>query len=278
MPLYIKCGVAEMRSHLMGDGWGKEEEATLNLGKKILAALSVVILLAGMVPAASATEVTEETEYTGEKARSYYVELRRQVAIGNGLNEYEYTKESWAPMEIALEEGNRLVKGSWGKKTIEDAAEAIQVAMDGLVRMDYSLLDEALANTYNEIEKNPELYSVCSRLFEASEKARPLLVSGDQPAVDAAVVELNGLLEELSQCDMEVAEPEVIIQEVEVEVLPTDDYCNIPMHRTWPVLFVISAVLNVALIVILIYVIMKKRNTIDDTPLVSYDIDDDMDF
>ena len=55
-------------------------------------------------------------------------------------------------------------------------------------------------------------------------------------------------------------------------------YCNIPMHRTWPVLFIVSAVLNVVLIVVLIYVIMRKRNTYDDTPLVSYDIDDDMDY
>jgi len=91
-------------------------------------------------------------------------------------------------------------------------------------------------------------------------------------------VRLNGLLEELSRCDVAAAEPEVIIQEVEVEVLPTGDYCNIPMHRTWPVLFVISAVVNVGLVVALIYVIIKKRNTVDNTPLVSYDIDDDMDF
>lgn len=251
---------------------------TLKFCKSVLALLIAAVLLVSVAPTAHATEVTEPEEYTGEKARTYYVELRRQVAIGNGLNEYEYTKESWKPVAAALEEGNRLVKGSWGQKTILDAAKAIEVAVAGLVRMDYSKLDAALADTYNEIEKNPELYSVCARLLAAAEKARPLLVSGDQPAVDAAVVELNGLLEELALCDVAAAEPEVIYQEVEVEVLPSGDYCNIPMHRTWPVLFVVSAVLNVGLIVLLIYVIAKKRNTTDNTPLVSYDIDDDMDF
>jgi hypothetical protein len=70
----------------------------------------------------------------------------------------------------------------------------------------------------------------------------------------------------------------VVIQEVEVEVLPTGDYCNIPMHRTWPIVAIVSVVLNVALIVVLIYVLAKKRNTYDDTPLISYDIDDDMDY
>ena len=251
---------------------------TLKLGKKILVLLMAVLLLTAMAPAANATEVTAEAEYTGEQARAYYVELRRQVTIGNGLNEYEYTKETWEPLAKALETGNRMVKESWGQQTILNAAKDIETAVAGLVRMDYTYLDAALANTHNAIEKNPELYSVCARLLAAAEKARPLLVSGDQVAVDAAVVELNGLLEELELCDMTAAEPEVIVQEVEVEVLPSGDFCNIPMHRTWPVLFVISAVLNVGLIVMLVYVIMKKRNTVDTTPLISYDIDDDMDF
>lgn len=259
-------------------GHKHEEEMILNVCKKILALLIAAVLLVSVVPAAYATEVTEATEYTGEQARAYYVELRRQVTIGNGLNEYEYTKDSWKPLAEALEKGNRLVKGSWGQKTILDAAKEIEVAVAGLVRMDYSYLDAAVATAYNEIEKNPELYSVCARLLAAVEKARPLLVSGDQPAVDAAVVELNGLLEELAQCNMAAAEPEVIYQEVEVEVLPSGPFCNIPMHRTWPVLFFISAALNVGLVVLLFYVIAKKRKTTDNTPLVNYDIDDDMDF
>ena len=143
----------------------------MKLGKKILALLMAVLLLTAMAPAANATEVTEEPEYTGEQARTYYVELRRQVAIGNGLNEYEYTKESWKPLAEALEIGNRYVKESWGQKTILDAAKAIEVAVAGLVRMDYAQLDRALANTHKEIEKNPELYSVCARLLAAAEKA-----------------------------------------------------------------------------------------------------------
>ena len=55
--------------------------------------------------------------------------------------------------------------------------------------------------------------------------------------------------------------------------------------KIWPVLnavvivlFALSLGLNVGLIVGLVYVIMKKRNTYDNTPLISYDIDDDIDF
>ena len=75
----------------------------------------------------------------------------------------------------------------------------------------------------------------------------------------------------------ELNTPEIVTQEVRVEVPPTDDYCNIPAHRVWPVLFFCSFALNVALVaVIAIYISRKKKNQKDDTPLVDYDIEDDL--
>ena len=65
-------------------------------------------------------------------------------------------------------------------------------------------------------------------------------------------------------------------KEVPVEVPPTGEFCNIPMHRIWPVLFFISLALNVTLAaVIVVYIRNKKKNQHDDTPLVDYDIFDD---
>ena len=152
--------------------------------------------------------------------------------------------------------------------------------MGKLVRMDYSALEAALGVVYNKIDENPEMYDMWLRINEAVEKARPLLVSGNQEAVDVMVRKLNELMEEVGDYSVAAGsgEPQVIYEEVEIEVLPTDDYCNIPMHRTWPVLFIVSAVLNAALAAMLIYVIAKKRQTVDNTPLVSYDIDDDLDY
>ena len=162
---------------------------------------------------------------------------------------------------------------------MNEAVADLRETMFQLVRMDYAELENTLANVYVKIEEEPELHNAWIRMNTAVEKARPLLVSGDQEAVNNAVEELNLLLEEIAGYETNsLTEPEVVIQEVEVEVLPTGDYCNIPMHRTWPVMFVVSAVLNVVLIVVLIYVIMKKRKTYDDTPLIRYDIDDDMDY
>ena len=237
----------------------------MRASRKVMALLIMVCLLVNMIPAAMA-------------ATTSYTELKKQVAIGNGLNAYDYTYETWAPLEKALKEGNSILKGSHGQKVVDDAVVAIETALKGLIKMDYSVLDKAVADVYSKLDENAQLYDAWYQLHFAVEAARSLLVSGDQKAVNKAAEELRVLLEELERCADPNGEPDIVIQEVEVEVLPTDDFCNIPMHHTWPVLFVLSAALNVALVVVLTYVLMKRRKTMDNTPLVSYDIDDDMDF
>lgn len=244
----------------------------MKFAKKLLAVLTVLVLLLSMVPMVCAAE--------SDDSGVGYTDLRRKVATANGLNKYDYTGESWAPLETALKQGNSILQGTHSQAVVDEAAAAIVKAMEGLVKMDYSKLEAALGTVQSRIGDAPELHDVWIRLYAAVAEGRPLLTSGDQTAVDEAVVALNALLEELSQYGTVIgtAEPEVIVREVEVEVLPSGDYCNIPMHRTWPVLLTISAVLNVGLAVLLIWVILKKRNTVDNTPLISYDIDDDMDF
>ena len=248
----------------------------MNFCKRILAALVLACLFLNMVPAAMAAD----TAQARLSARVDTAELKRQVAMANSLNAYDYTMETWAPLKKALDKGNDILKGTHGQYAVTNAALAIETAMENLVRMDYSQLEAALGVVYNKIDENPELHDLCLRMNDAVEKARPLLVSGNQQAVDVMVRKLNELMEEAEAYPMAAgsAEPQIIYEEVEVEILPTDDFCNIPMHRTWPVLFVISAALNMALVVLLIYVIMKKRHTVDTTPLVSYDIDDDLDY
>lgn len=248
----------------------------MNFWKKVLAVLVLACLFVNTVPAAFAAEMTDNRL----SATVNTMELKRQLAMANGLNAYDYTKETWEPLQKAMDKGNAILKGTHGQYTVTNAAVAIEEAMGKLVRMDYSALEAALGTVYSKIDENPEMYDMWIRINAAVEKARPLLVSGDQQAVDVMVRQLNELMEEVGDHSVGQgsAAPQVIYEEVEVEVLPTDDFCNIPMHRTWPVLFVISAVLNVALIAVLVYVLMRKRQTVDNTPLVSYDIDDDLDY
>lgn len=239
----------------------------MNFGKKLLAMLAAVMLLISVTPAALATQTTD------------YTELEMQLAIANGLRSHDYTSQTWKPMADAIYTADRYLKGKYGQQAVDEAVVDLEKAMAGLVKMDYTQLENTLAAVYKKIDEDPEMHSIWVQLNSAVESARPLLVSGNQQAVNQAVEDLNTLLTELSGYENDVErEPEVVVQEVEVEVLPTDDYCNIPMHRTWPILFVGSAVLNVMLIVVLVYVIMKKKKTYDDTPLVSYDIDEDLEY
>lgn len=245
----------------------------MKIWKKFLAALVLVCLFVNVMPAVSASEVNEEARRGLD-----YSELELQVAIANGLNSYDYTMESWESLQEVLDVGNKMLIGIYDQGKLDRAADDIADALARLIKMDYSPLDVALTAAEEKIGENPELYDAWNQLNEAVEAAKPLLFSGDQQAVNAAAKEINGLLEEITNCSAAEIEPGVVIQEVEVEVLPTSDFCNIPTHHTWPVLFVISAVLNVALIGALVYVIKRKRHTADNTPLVNYDIDDDMDF
>lgn len=201
-------------------------------------------------------------------------ELKMQLAIVNGLNRYDYTASSWDQLQAAYGKGKEALDSN-DQKTIDTAAQEIKQAVAQLVDMDYSKLESALLAVNDLIKENPQLYDVLTRLDTMVTDSRPLLTSGDQNAVDEAAQEILALLEERLQYTDQKLPPEVVIQEVEVEVPPTEDYCNIPVHRLWPVLFAVSMVLNAALVVLVIYVLAKKKNRTDDTPLVDYDIEDD---
>lgn len=259
---------------------------TRHILKKLFALLMAMMLAVFISAEAFATgsvdleaDPSEETSSSEEPVITVdYSKLEIQVATANGLSEYDYTKESWAVLDEALQSGIALLDGADSQSAVTAAAKAIEEAVSGLVRMDYSKLENALSEVYNRIGDDTVLYDIWSRINEAEKKARPLLVSGNQKAVDDAAAEILALVAELDALAGTEKEPDVVIKEVEVEVPPSDDYCNIPMHRTWPVLFFISLALNLAMAGVVYYVIAKRRNTVDNIPLVNYDIDDDMGF
>lgn len=201
-------------------------------------------------------------------------ELKRQIAIANGLNRMDYTTESWKKLIDALDSACYALTEN-NQIDADIATERLQNAIAGLVRMDYAPLEAALSAVEDLAESNPQ-HLLWVKLLDATGKGTELLTSGDQEAVDAAVAEINDLLAQLKAIIEEKAPPEVVEKEVLVEVLPTGDYCNIPKHRIWPVLFFASLAVNVILVAVIVaYVSRKKRNQRDDTPLVDYDIYDD---
>ena len=251
----------------------------MKIWMKMWIAVLAVVLMMHMAPSVMAVDANRNADEIRMSVVTDYTDLELHLAMANSLRSYDYTMQSWAPLKKAVDTGNRYLQGKYGQIAVDEATVAIDVAMNNLVEMDYSQLEAVLSAVYQKIEENPQLHDVWVRLNATAEDARPLLTSGNQEAVNATVEKLTALLVELSECDTAaIPEPEIVLQEVEVEVYPTEDYCNIPMHRFWPVVCICSVVLNIALIAALLAVISKKRKTVDNTPLIHYDIEDDMDF
>lgn len=201
--------------------------------------------------------------------------LLNQIAVANGLTRSDYTDASWAALTSALTNANIALNGN--SQNAADAAEqALKDAISALVRMDYSELERTLAKT-KELVSGDQMGEIWFRLAAEVSAAEALLTSGRQTAVDEANDRINALLDQIEEMLSKGEAPQVIIQDKPVEVPPTDDYCNIPVHRVWPVMFFVSLALNVTLMaVIVIYLYQKKKNRTDDMPLVDYDIMDDV--
>lgn len=200
--------------------------------------------------------------------------LRRQVAIANGLSAYDYTKESWEQLTEALSGANQALE-SQSQYAVDAAEVSLKNAMAALVRMDYSQL-EAVLNQISDYVREDSRRVEWVNLAVAQRDGRALLTSGDQEAVDDAAIRLEELLKQVQAGSDDQKQPEVVTQEVRVEVPPTTAYCNKPMDRLWPVLFFVSLAVNLGLVVLIItYVSKKRKRQHDDTPLVDYDIYDD---
>jgi outer membrane biosynthesis protein TonB len=210
---------------------------------------------------------------TEPKVNTDYAVLNRQIAIANGLKEREYTQESWKVLAAALETAMNARKSD-KQDVVDSAADALTQAISELVTMDYTELEKALTAARQHI--TPDEYDVVIALNAAAEEAEMLRSSGDQDAVDACTEKIYQLIEQLNAVREDKDEPSVVIREVEVEVPPTDDFCNISSHRLWPLLFCASAGLNVALLIVILSVLHRRKRRGDDVPLVDYNIDDDI--
>lgn len=220
----------------------------------------------------------QATEPQGSEpsAKIDYTKLQEQINIALGLVRGQYTKESWEVLEAALQNAQAALS-SRDQGVVDAATETLKNAIAALVKVDYSALEAAIA-AVEEFLENSTLASKMRDLLDALKAAKELLSSGDQAAVDQAAELLLQLLEELEKEILNMAKIEEIVKEIEkiVEVEPTDPYCNISIHHVWPILFFVSLALNVGFIVlIVVYVVRRKKNQTDDTPLVDYDIGDD---
>lgn len=216
------------------------------------------------------------TEQKPVATKADTTELERQIKIAEGLVKEEYTGESWKAVNDALYNA-RVLLGSTNQKNVDAAAAALAEAIKGLVKMDYTKLQSAI-EAAKPLTANDEIGKKFAEFIDALNDSINKLTSTDQAEVDAAAEKLDELTKDLQAMLDELRSAEVVEVEkpVEVEVEPKDPYCNISVHKVWPVLFFISLAINVALaVLIVLFIVRKKRAQKDTTPLVDYDIGDD---
>lgn len=200
-----------------------------------------------------------------------YTELNRQIEAAKALEKGEYTAQSWQDMQQALEAAEKLTT-SRSQANVDAGAKALADAIAKLEKIDLAKLKAAISAT-EELLKDNDFAGKWDPMITALEAARENLESGDQAAVDAAEKALTEALNGVKAALDEMKGEEKI---VEVEKEPSYAFCNIRFHKVLLVLFIISAVINVAFIVLLVlWLLRRKKNTKDSTPLVNYRIGDD---
>ena len=201
-----------------------------------------------------AGEVVTPTQPGTTTGKIDYTKLKEQIAIAEGLNQKEYTADSWANLMKALADARAHLTSN-SQKAVDDATKALEEAIAALVKMDYSKLEAALGKA-DDFVKDTEGAEVWQKFFDAVAHGRDMLNSNDQAAVDAAADAIEEALKEL------------------LEYLGIDEFCTVPFHKVWPILFFISLIANIAMG----YMLVQKKNKKtfkDNTPVVDYDINDD---
>ena len=218
-------------------------------------------------PAPEPTPVENNVDFT---------ELDAQIAKAREFEQPGYTDESWDALQSAL---NSAVAqfGSYSQDDVDAAARTLAAAIDGLKKVDYTKLKDAIEKTSDFLKDNA-LSDKWSKLTAALDDANKMLTGGDQEKIDEAAKALTDALKAVRDEIESLTKVETEVKTVEVDRVVEPDYpfCNIRWHRVIIVLFIISAVINLVFIALLVmYFIRRKKNTTDTTPLVDYQIDDD---
>ena len=271
------CAVVKLKSNAAAD-----KTCTINFAYNICKDETGQDVISGTdaatvkVKAAATSDPTEPPQPTKPVVKTDYSELERQISIATGLNEADYTADSWKTMADALAAAKNALNSKEQSK-VDNAAKTLSDAINALIRMDYSNL-QAVIEQVNTITDDQGFNNLFQDLLERLEAAKAALQSRDQAEVDTATNALMQAMEAFAAAIDKLKEVEIqtVEKEVFVEVYPDDPFCNITWHKIAQILLIVSAILNVVFVAIFILaVVKKKKNQKDNTPLVDYDIDDD---
>lgn len=192
----------------------------------------------------------------GEEETVDYTELNNTIATAEKLTESDYTQDSWNKLSKALDAAREATKSD-SQNEVDEANKALKEAIEGLKEAETDKLIQAIKDLeeYTDTEKLAELWMQMHDLLNEVETAK---ANNDQEKLQELAEKMQTLLTQIK------AETEALkqIEKVEVPTDPTGDYCNVEIHRIWPILFFVSLALNViAIIFILLYFLRKKKNT-----------------
>lgn len=180
-----------------------------------------------------------------------YDELKKQISIAESLNKGDYTADSWKALEDALANAKNHLT-SKDQAAVDKAAADLAAAIAALVKMDYSKLEAAIASG-NEYLDNDEIGKLWKDLLDALAKGNELLDSGDQAAADAAADNILSIIEALKAAIAEALE-NAAGEDTGCE--HDGPFCNIRIHKLWPILFFISLIGNIVLVFVIFF---KKK-------------------
>ncbi len=188
--------------------------------------------------------------------------IKVQIEKAKKLDKKIYTAESWNALESALKTAEASLTSN-SQDNVNKACEELKKAIANLVLMDYTRLQDAISQAEALIDK--EDVEKWRDLVAAMVKNKELLKSNDQLAVEKAADEIYDIIDELMAL-LALTENDVIIKDGDI-------FCNVGLHKVWPILFFISLAGNAVLIYMLVS--KNKRRFNDNIPVVDYDINDD---
>ena len=211
------------------------------------------------------TDPTQPTKPTEPTVKIDYSELNKWIAEKKELDGSKYTNDTWNAVEEAYNKALNL-RYSKSQEAVDNGAKALKEAIEALKEMDYTLLEQAIADA-KKLGDSDELGKLWMQLADALKDGVALLTSNDQQAVNDGAALINSLIGKLNEELEKLREANAVYE---------GEYCNISIHHVWPILFFVSLGVNVILAIVAIMLGKRRRqNKKDNTPLVDYQIGDD---
>ena len=232
-----------------GDMHSFSDSAVITVGKASSGSSSSDSSSSGSTGVTAPTTVTPAT-------KADLTELERLIAIANQLNKADYTADSWANLIAALHKAKSMTVYN-AQADVDAAAAALQAAIDGLVKIDYTELLAAIQSA-KDLMDSTEFSKLWNELLSALDNANANLEGTSQAEVDSAAAALREI----------VAKLEEILNAMNTPAEPAEGVCTVPFHKLLIMLLVVSCGLNVILGFVL-YNNSKKRKQ-DNVPMVKH--------